>query len=276
MKNPAISILMVFYNAEQYLKESLESIMRQSFRDYELLLVNDGSTDTSVQIINGFKDERIRLIHNSHDFINSLNLGLEKACGKYIARMDADDIMHPDRLLVQYSLMEDRADIDFCSSWCTFFAEKTRKPLQYSEHAGEVKSPLVSLLHKNVFIHPCMMFRTEFIRKNNLRYQDYTHAEDYKMWAEAANLGANFYIEPQSLLNYRCHKEQVSTAYREEQVKSSVRIKEEIMEYLLPYIPKELKELYECLSTSEANGFIKPNYRFEIMHNVLRYSKITR
>ncbi len=274
MISPAISIVMVFFNAEQYIKESIKSVLNQSFQDYELLLINDGSTDNSIKFIDEFKDERINIIHNCHDFIKSLNIGLEKARGKYIARMDADDIMHPDRLLVQYSFMEDNPRIDFCSSWCTFFEDRTGKTLLYNEFAGYIKDPLVSMLNKNIFTHPCMMFKTDFIKRNNLRYQYYIHAEDYKMWVEAAKLGANFYIEPQSLLCYRCHKKQISTIHRSKQEETSSRIKEEIMDYLLSYIPNDLKDLYECLCSLESKKMVRSNFRFALMYELLKYNKI--
>ena len=125
--NPAISVVMVFYNAERYIEEAVKSVLRQSFRDFELLLIDDGSIDPSVRIVENILDDRIKIIHKDHDYIASLNYGLDCAQGKYIARMDADDIMHPDRLFVQYRLMEDKPRIDFSSSWCTFFEENTGK-----------------------------------------------------------------------------------------------------------------------------------------------------
>lgn len=278
MKNnyPTISIVMVVYNAEQYIEESVISVLNQSFQDFELLLIDDGSTDKSMQIVEHFKDSRIRVIHNSHDFVDSLNLGLDESIGKYIARMDADDIMHPDRLFVQYHLMEDQPWIDFCSSWCIFFEEKTGKKVQYKEFSGAIKNPLVTLLHRNIFTHPSMIYRTEFIKKNNLKYEHYHYAEDYKMWVEAAKLGANFYIEPQNLLYYRCHDKQVSIVNHEEQGKTSSRIKEEIMNYLLPCLPNELRNFYNTICIMESKNMAKVDYRFSLMYDVIRYNNILR
>jgi glycosyltransferase involved in cell wall biosynthesis len=274
MSNPAISIIMVFYNAEKYIKESVKSILNQSFNDYELLLIDDGSTDMSVKIVKEFKDDRIILIHTCHDYIKSLNVGLEKAHGKYIARMDADDIMHPDRLFIQYSLMENNPKIDICFSWCTIFGNKNGRHFLYNEYSGEINNPLVSMLRKNIFTHPSMMIKTDFIKNNNLKYQHYNYAEDYKLWVDVAKLGALFYVEPQSLLYYRCHKDQVSVTYNEEQERSGIRIKKEIIDYLLLQIPKEIKELYECLCALESKKLLKPNYRFDLMYEVLEYNKI--
>ena len=89
---------MPVYNASRYLRDCIDSILSQSFTDFELLIVDDGSTDDSVEIIRSYSDSRIRLIENKHDYIGSLNLLLQEARGKYIARMDADDVMLPNRL----------------------------------------------------------------------------------------------------------------------------------------------------------------------------------
>lgn len=272
--NPVISIVLVFYNAEQYIKEAIDSIMNQSFKDFELLLVNDGSTDKSVSFVNEYKDKRIHLIHNNHDYIKSLNLGLKKTRGKYIARMDADDIMHPDRLLIQYSLMEDKPEIDFCSSWCTLFTEKRGRTFVCKNLSGKVVDPLVSMLQTNIFIHSSMMFKTEFIKRNKLKYLCYNHTEDYKMWIEAAKLGAVFFVEPQVLLYHRGHKQQVCNKYSEMQESNCIRIKEEIMEYLLSLIPEEIRDLYVSLCTIEAKGLVEPGYRFALMHDMLKFNKI--
>lgn len=174
--------------------------------------------DCSVKIVESFRDKRIRLINNKHDYIDSLNLGMEMADGKYIARMDADDIMHPDRLLVQFNLMEKESDIDICSTWCTLFNNQSKRTAIYKRAFGYIKNPLITLLDSNIFTHPSMMFRTGFIRKHHLRYERYPYAEDYKINVEAAIKGAKFYIEPQSLLLYRCHAEQVSVKKKQSRI----------------------------------------------------------
>lgn len=230
--------------------------------------------DCSVKIVESFRDKRIRLINNKHDYIDSLNLGMEMADGKYIARMDADDIMHPDRLLVQFNLMEKESDIDICSTWCTLFNNQSKRTAIYKRAFGYIKNPLITLLDSNIFTHPSMMFRTGFIRKHHLRYERYPYAEDYKINVEAAIKGAKFYIEPQSLLLYRCHAEQVSVKKKAEQDLTAIRIKEEIMNYILPKIPKELQDLYSCLRVIENMRYVKPNYKFNQLYKILKYNSV--
>ena len=91
---PEITVLMPVRNGEQYIKEAIDSVLNQTLTDFEFLIIDDGSTDRTVEIIQGYTDKRIRLIRKEHQFIQNLNEGLELASGSYIARMDADDIMH--------------------------------------------------------------------------------------------------------------------------------------------------------------------------------------
>lgn len=102
---------MNMHNAAPYLRECVDSILAQTFDDFELIIVDDGSIDSSADIIRSYSDSRIHLISRSHDFISSLNTLLDHARGAYIARMDADDIMHPNRLQVQYDYLEAHPEV---------------------------------------------------------------------------------------------------------------------------------------------------------------------
>lgn len=118
-----ISVVMPTYNAEKYVEEAIKSVLNQTFDDFEFIIVDDGSMDNTVPIIRSFNDKRIKLIENKHDFIDSLNLGIENASSKYLARMDADDIMFNERLAIQYSIMEEESEITVCSSWMKALGE---------------------------------------------------------------------------------------------------------------------------------------------------------
>ena len=261
---------MTFYNSESYIREAIDSVLNQSFQDFELILINDGSTDKGVQVVEKYNDERIRLINNKHDYITSLNLGMSIARGEYIARMDADDIMHPDRLFVQYTLMEEKPEVDICSSWCTFFNVKSGKTSVYKGVSGEIGNPLLSLLDDNLFTHSSMFLRRSFVEKVNLKYQNYPYAEDYKLCFDAAKAGAKFYIEPQSLLFYRCHEKQVSISKRTEQDETTIRIKGEIMEYMLPRIPEDLQNFFVCLCKLESMKYTNSGYKYAQMYKLLK------
>jgi putative sugar transferase len=241
-----ISIIMPTYNARDHIKEAIESVLNQTFTEYEFIIIDDGSTDNTVSIINSYKDARIKLILNEHNFINTLNTGLQAAAGKYIARMDADDIMHIDRLKIQYAIMEEDPRITVCSSWMTFFGNDIPKGMVSRPATGFVEYPLLQMLQHCIFFHPTIMLRSEFFKQNRLKYEkEYIYAEDYKLWFEVAKCGGIFYVETQSLLYYRVTKTQVSEKKQKEQDEVSIRIKNEILAYLIalnkenyPYLSK--------------------------------------
>ncbi len=240
-----ISVVMSAYNVEKYVSEAIESVLKQSFSDFEFIIVNDGSTDDSLSIIHSFKDKRIKLIENKHDFIESLNLGMKAATGKYIARMDADDIMHVDRLRIEQAILEENPDITVCTSWISPFGENIPKGTVNRTISGIVKSPLLHLLRNNLFFNSTSMMRSYFIKKNALKYEYYDFAEDYKWWMEMAKAGAVFYIEPQLLLYYRISESQVTNRFKNKMRETSIRIKKEIVNFLITLNSNRFDELSE-------------------------------
>ena len=119
MRNPKITVLMPVYNGEKYLREAIGSILNQTFNDFEFLIINDSSTDSTREIILSYDDTRIRLEDNEKNIglTHSLNKGLRLAKGKYVARMDADDISLPDRLEKQLAVIENNTDVSIVACW---------------------------------------------------------------------------------------------------------------------------------------------------------------
>ena len=124
--SPKVTVLMPVYNAEKYLIEAIRSILTQSFMDYELLIINDGSTDDSLKIIKSFSDKRIRLVQNERNIgqANSLNKGIKLARGEYIVRMDADDISLSERIKKQVKFMDANPEIGISGTWIKPLYEK--------------------------------------------------------------------------------------------------------------------------------------------------------
>ena len=120
---PMVSVLMAVYNAEKYLTEAVESILVQTFADFEFLIIDDGSVDGSAAILEDYaeSDERVKVIHNSENLglTKSLNIGLKLTQGKFIARIDADDVAVPERFEKQITFMDDHPDIGVCGSCCS-------------------------------------------------------------------------------------------------------------------------------------------------------------
>ena len=125
MTSATVTVLMPVYNGEMYLREAIDSILHQTFTDFEFLIINDGSTDNSETIILSYDDSRIRYEKNDSNLklIATLNKGIELAKGKYIVRMDADDISIPDRIEKQVAFLEKNPDVGICGSWFTAFGQ---------------------------------------------------------------------------------------------------------------------------------------------------------
>ena len=225
---PEISVTLVARNAAATIEQAISSVLRQSFVNFELIVVDDGSNDDTSQIVASIKDNRILLIQNNHDYIGSLNLALQEAQGKYIARMDADDYMHFERLRVQRGFMYAHPEVNICGTWMKTFGivrEERRMP------SGLVQCPALRLLEGNFMFHPTIMFQKDFLIENSLSYkQGYDYAEDYKLWADAALCGAIFYIFPKYLHFYRKSDVQSSVAYADLQHNSAFRIYCELLQ----------------------------------------------
>ena len=230
---PSISVIMPVYNASAFLREALDSVLQQTFSDFELLVVDDGSTDNSVEIVKSYHDQRVRLITNTHEFISSLNKGFDAATGKYIARMDADDLMMPQRMEIQFQFMESNPDIDICSSFAETFGEQKGIMQRPVNHVDIVSSMLLS----NPIIHPSVMIRRSILRQSGCLYQyGYACAEDYKLWTDLALKGFKFANIPEPLLLYRISPQQVTQVFQNDMVVSSLKIGLEYAEAVMEQI----------------------------------------
>lgn len=225
---PLLSICMPFYNASRYLKESIQSVLDQTFDSFELLLINDGSTDDSLQVVGTFADPRIRVVTCPHDFIQSLNTGLEVARGKYIARMDADDIMLPQRLQIQYDFMESHPDIAVCGTGMEYFGREKGEYIPQWLTPEEIPS---SLVLSCPLAHPTMMIRRSVLTLHNIRYNpDYIYVEDFKLCADIVKHGKLANI-PRVLLRYRVSDSQICNRYAVQQAGLSRIIRKEMVDY---------------------------------------------
>jgi glycosyltransferase involved in cell wall biosynthesis len=206
-KTPKISVILPVYNCELYIKETIDSVLEQTFSDFELLVIDDCSTDNTVSVIKEFLDERICLIEKEKNsgLINSLNFGISIAKGEYIARMDGDDICLPERFAKQVAFLDKNPAIIMCGTAIKFIGSSCGN-LFYPQTNEEVKICLFSF--SPTFAHPTVMGKKIFFKNNNYDIA-YEHAEDYELWTrlvqegEAANLN-------EILLEYRVHPNQVS------------------------------------------------------------------
>jgi glycosyltransferase involved in cell wall biosynthesis len=207
-KMPRVSVILPVYNAEIFIEEAVKSILDQTFSDFELILLNDCSTDSTPDILEKFTDHRIRFINNDTNLkvVKTLNKGLDLATGEFIARMDADDIAHPLRLEKQVNFLTKHPETDLVGSWVQHFGAESTVMKAATEH-DHIK---VRLFFVNPMFHPAVMFRNERFKKNNLRYEEsFKNAEDYGLWVKAIDT-LKFANIPEILLKYRIHAANVS------------------------------------------------------------------
>lgn len=209
MSAPAISVLMSVYNGEAYLAEAIESILAQSFADFEFIIVNDGSTDGSGDIIRRYTDTRIRLLEQPNSgLIVALNRGVAEAQGKYIARMDADDIALPGRLALQYAHLEAHPEIGVLGGSISIMdAEGNRtRDSAYPQGHAEMAAFIVK---GSPLAHPAVMMRTDLVKKLGGYRAAYRHAEDYDLWLRVFEHSRIDNL-PDIVLRYRQHANNVS------------------------------------------------------------------
>lgn len=202
---PKVTVLMPVYNGEAFLRPTMESIFAQTFTDFEFLVIDDGSTDDTVAIVRSFDDPRIRLLHNPKrlKLSGALNRGLDEAQGRYIARMDADDIALPQRLAKQVLLLDSSPEIGLCGTWIKRFGMGRGETNRFPETSEQVRA---YALFDCPFAHPTVMIRKDFLDRDKLRYDgSYYPTEDYELWGRVLDLFPCVNI-PEVLLHYRVHE----------------------------------------------------------------------
>jgi hypothetical protein len=245
---------MPVYNGASFLADAIRSILNQTFADFEFLIIDDGSTDGGVEIVEQFHDARIRLVHNgtNQGLVASLNRGLELARGEYVARMDADDISRPERLERQVRFMASNLRVGVCGSWVRFFPGGRNDIWKLPEKSEEIRC---WQFHSVGVAHPAVMLRRSLFRENGLRYDPhYRHIEDYELWGRALP-HMDFANIQEVLLEYRTSPGQICRAYGAEQQRTVAPLRlQRVRELGLDPSPVE-QELHEMVM----NGTLPPD-----------------
>ena len=211
-----ISVIMPAYNAGEFIEKAVESILTQSYPYFELLIFEDCSTDNTFEILQGIQDDRIRLFpsESNRGYLVHLNEGIEKSRGKYIARMDADDISAPNRFAEQVEFLEKNPVYGLCGCWFREFNGKKEFVKKPPVHHVDLE---LILLKKNPFCHSSVMLRKEVLVKQNLRYDlEYYTSEDYLLWSRLARVSC-MHVIPKILHAYRYHQDNISNRKRDQQ-----------------------------------------------------------
>ena len=209
-----VTVLMPIFNVEKYIGEAIKSILTQSFTDLELLIINDGSTDKTANLVRKYKDKRIKFINNKKNrgLVAVLNQGMKLIKSRYLVRMDGDDISLPTRIEKQVQFMESHPEIDVCGTWFEVF-ESGAKSKTYSRPVSPAACK-ASLLFTDPVCHATTIMRFETLKKHDVKYSPgFEHLEDYEFWNRISPF-ANFSNIDEVLYRYRYHSD--STGHKEQ------------------------------------------------------------
>lgn len=269
-----VSVVISSYNGEKYIKECIDSILSQTYSNFEIIIVDDQSTDKTMDVVKGYmpNDARIRLYQNPvHSHSAALNYGISLATGTYIARIDQDDIMTNKRLEQQVAYMEQNPDCIVCASWFKTFGDCIQECRSYS---GRIQNGLISFLLGNLIANPTSMIRLGFLREKAISYnKKYHYAEDYDFWVSCALAGATFDVIPEFLVNYRIHEGQASCKYSFDQAAEALEIQNRLLNSLIErnMFTNEQRIVLEGLSVLNQKDLVSPetilNLSYEILVN---------
>ncbi|WP_434661757.1 glycosyltransferase [Paraburkholderia sp. A3BS-1L] len=228
MKTPRVSVVIPTRNSEKYLKEALDSILRQTFTDFEVLIVDDNSSDDTLSIIYGYADTRIKVLNGpGKGLAAALNLAVREAKGEFVARMDADDIADATRLGKQVAFLDEHPDVGVCG---TLFQQFMGGDAIHN-HMENVR--YIDLIMGCYIGHPTAMFRRELFARQELFYNESMRfSEDYDLWSRAIRVTKLANV-PEVLLHYRRHNESASMANMNEMHGLDVGVKLRMIDYLL-------------------------------------------
>jgi len=246
---------MPIHNGAAFVAAAIESILEQTFRDFEFLIIDDGSTDRSADIIEGYTDSRIRLVRNERQIgqIRTLNRGLGLARGEYVARMDADDISLPTRLERQVGFMAANPAVGACGTWVVTMGDREGEVWKYPESAEEIRC---RLLFDSALAHPSVCMRRQAFERHSLQFDEaYPLAEDYQLWKTASDVFPLANIA-EVLVRYRIHADSVSQRNARQQEAAVRRIHAESLDRLGLQPSEEEEFVHRWVTTGAPAGAV--------------------
>jgi len=252
-ENPKVTVLMPVYNGEKYLKKAIDSILCQTFNEFEFLIINDGSTDRSIEVIKSYSDPRIILVENGENLglIATLNKGIDLARGKYIARMDQDDISVPDRFEKQIKYLDSNHQVGVLGS----------NFLIIDNQGNRLDSPMIfATQHEFVrwglnfyspIVHPSVMMRKDLIVATGGYSSEYLHVEDYDLWVRLSRI-THLSNLPDILLTLRKHDTNITKTAFLEHIYNGDKVSQLIISEQLGETVSS--EVIKCLTRSEKSG----------------------
>lgn len=245
-KFPLISVVMPVYNMSPYAGEAIESILNQTFTNFEFIIVDDASTDNTWNIIRSYKDKRVIAVQNKTNLGNypSRNIGMRLAKGKYIAVMDSDDIAMPERLEKQHLHLEKNPDLVALGSDFEITPEEKKNDIPLTH-----EDICFCLLRKFGLLHPSLMIKTDIIQSLNGYNEEYKYASDYNLFCRLTLAGEMENL-PDVLMKYRRHEKQISQSNRKEQDEYAKNIRRK---YQVAFINKYKSNTQDAASLAEVS-----------------------
>ena len=260
-KKPKVSFLLPTYNSEKYLIQCVNSILNQTYQDFEVVVVDDASKDNTRQILESYNDERIRIVDGPHNGLAAaLNLGIKKAKGEYIARIDADDLALPTRIEKQTAYLDKHTDISIVGSWQEHFGNR----IFIHQAAADWEELKASLIFRCDLCHSTLMLRKSDLIKYNLFYPENSLQEDYELWCKAIKY-IKFANIPEILGMYRVSGESITDDKQEQLVKYEANLTaKNLTDYFgITLQPRDIelvtlrKKFYKKLSEEQQVNFEK-------------------
>ena len=247
-KVPRIAVVLPVYNGEKYLAEAIRSVLAQTFEDFELVAIDDGSSDRTAEILSAFSDSRLRVIRfpEHRGLVEALNCGIRESRSELIARMDADDICLPRRFERQVAFLDAHPQVALCGTWTRQFGNGARGILHLPAESKQIRA---QLFFGGAIDHPSIMMRRAFLERHGLAYDEkFRHVEDFDFFIRAAELAplANL---PEVLLRTREHDNNVSRVYRKEQVQAEARLFARQLRSLIPDATQEQEDFHVRIAT---------------------------
>jgi len=227
-----ISVVLPVFNGQSFLREAIDSILEQSFQEFEFIIINDGSTDNTINIIKSYNDNRIHLVENKQNLgiTKCLNIGIKLARGEYIARMDADEISISSRFEKQIAFLEKNKEIGICGTLTKTIGKTVESTWQYPIDHERIK---VSLLFHCCLVHASVMIRNIILKNYNLFYsENYPCAEDYELWVRLSKITRIANID-EVLIRNRIHNNSIRAKHNALQVKTANNIRENQLKELM-------------------------------------------
>lgn len=235
-----VTVLMPTYNVASFVKESIKSVLNQTYSDFELLVIDDCSTDNTIEVVRSIEDSRMHIVQNEKNvgLAENLNRGLALITTEYVARMDGDDIAEPFWLEKEVAVLDANPEIGICSTGFERFGS-VKSLVRFPERHEDI---MANMLFECSVIVPT--FRMSLYRDHGLRYSTEAFpAEDYRFWAECLRI-TKIYNIPETLFHYRMHPAQICTARREEQQRKVAEVRRYMLDWLSEDFTEEEKAYY--------------------------------